>query len=147
MLTTDDITHFIASTVDIVPESEDSVFLGVFSIPDSPATLHAIMGYVTRYYDVLLEHLALTPLQRITFQMQRCFTYNEYKTLFNMSVKQTDYHKHPIFRTLLITNADDRLLFIRKCGDDDYAAYVAFLEAWSKVHNQNLNSHLYGIHD
>ncbi len=146
MLTRDEIEHLIYDTVDIVPQGEDSVFLGVFSLVDNPATLDLLLVKMTTYYDRLLEILPLSVSERIKLQMQRCFSYEEYKALFT-SVQEKDLNR-AICKTLLITTKTELQLFINNPSrDDSYKAFVALLERWSKVHNPLMHSLLYGIHD
>ena len=136
-----DLEKLIYDTVDIVPQGNDSVFLGLFSIVDNPACLDAITTYVARYYDTLLQTLPLTTSQRITMQMQRCCTYEEYKLLF---VPTQNFNRFP-FKTFLITSNSERLLFIRN-RDSSYEAFVALLENWTKIHHPFLHAFIYEVH-
>lgn len=147
MLTRNEIEHLIYSTVDIVPQGEDSVFLGVFSLVDNVETLNLILARITAYYDTLLANLPLSISQTIQLQLQRPFTYEEYKSLFTVTQEKHFAH-HAIFRTLLITTRGEQLLFTNNPSrDDSYKSYVALLQSWSKVHHPLIHSLLYGFHN
>jgi len=147
MIQEQDIENLIYNTVDIVPEGEDSVFLGDFLLLDSPACVGAILEYVTRYYDTLLQ-LPLNVVERLQLQTQRCFTFEEYQCLFTLSITEHRFMHYAIFKTLLITTNAERLLFIRNHNHDgsSYEGFVAFLQSWSKIHNPFLHSLLYEIY-
>lgn len=140
MIQIDDLEQLIYRTIDLATPSKDSVVFGFLSVVDNPMLVLAVMQYVTRFYDTLLQTLPLTPVNRISLQMQRCFTEEEYYTVFNL--RHNDFTQ-PIFKTLLITNHNDRLLFTRN-RNASYEAYNRLLESWSKVQNSVLYSFLYG---
>lgn len=148
MLTEELIYTFIKDTVDIVPDTEDSVFLGEIFIPDIPALFGKILLHVTSYYDDLLAILPLTFTERLALQLQRCCTYDEYRSIFNLSIKEHQFSQHAAYRTLLITTNADRLLFISNPDrDESYPSFVDFMQEWSKVHHPLLYALVYEIHD
>jgi len=147
MLSKNEIEYLIYNTVDIVPQSTDSVFLGFFSLVDNRETLNRVLSKVTAYYDNLLSTLPLSLSDRLALQVQRPFTFEEYKALFTTS-QERHFAQHPIFRTLLITTQAEQLLFTNNPNrDGSYKSYVATLQSWSKVHNPLINSLIYGIHN
>jgi|GEM_PF-1714741 len=148
MLTRKEIEHLIYSTVDIVPQGTDSVFLGLFSLVDNVETLNRVLSKVTAYYDNLLSTLPLSLSERLALQVQRPFTFEEYKALFTVN-QERHFANHPIFRTLLITTQAERLLFTRNPNrrDGSYKSYMATLQKWSEVHNKTINTLIHGIHN
>ncbi len=146
MLTGNEIEYLIYNTVDIVPLGEDSVFLGVFSLVDNEEILNVLLTKVTSYYDKLIATLPLSTPQLIALQMQRCFTWHEYKALHTASEK--DFKRYVIFKTLLITTQAERLLFITNPNcDDSYQSFLVLLENWSEIHNPFIHSLIYGFHN
>ena len=139
MIQTQDLEKLIYHTIDLAPPCDNSVVLGFLSVIDNPLLVQAVMQHVTKYYDLLLQTLPLDMADRIALQMQRCFTEEEYYLLFT---RGTDFTK-PIFKTLLITNRTEQLLFT--CNRDrSYEAFATLLKSWSKVHNSVLYTFLYG---
>ncbi len=147
MLTRNELEYLIYNTVDIVPQSADSVFLGVFSLVDNVETLNRVLSKITTYYDNLLSTLPLSLSERLALQVQRPFTFEEYKALFSVS-QERHFANHAIFRTLLITTRAEQLLFINNPNrDDSFQSYKKLLQNWSKIHHPLINSLIYGIHD
>ena len=147
MLTRKEIEHLIYNTVDIVPQSTDSVFLGLFSLVDNVETLNRVLSKVTAYYDNLLSTLPLSLSERLALQVQRPFTLEEYKALFAIT-QERHFANHAIFRTLLITTRAEQLLFTNNPNrDGSYKSYVALLQKWSEVHNKTINSLIHGFYD
>lgn len=141
MLQTLDLENLLYHTLHLaLPCDHEGVVLGSICICDNPGLVRVVMEYAVRFYDLLLARLSLNTINRITLQMQRCFTQQEYNMLFDPS--ERDFSK-PIFRTLLITNHTDRRLFITNRDKSD-ASFLNLLKNWSKVHNPVLYAFIYG---
>lgn len=133
---------FYEATGLIPEEGGETVYLGTCQILDSDAGLAAVLTFYTRYWDRFLKTVPLTTLQRIRITLLRCFTFEEYTCLFNLTIKESDFHDYPIFRTLLISSHKERLLFIRS-HDNSHAAFLTLLESFSKIHSSLIHTFIY----
>ena len=133
---------FYEATDLIQEDNENTVFLGTCQVLDSEVGLSATLTFYTSYWDKFLKNVPLSPLQRLRISLLRCFTFEEYTCIFNLTIKESDFPDYPIFRTLLISSHRERLLFIRS-HDNSHAAYLTLLESFSKIHNPFLYSFLY----
>jgi len=128
--------------VSIIPDGEESVFLGVFEKPtDAPAGVHAVMCYWTGIVDTFLQRASMSSIQRLSLLTIRGFTFDEYKVLFDMSIK--NYTRYPIYQSLLITTAQERASVIYQLTDS-YDGYLTLLDRTLALYNPFLHTFLYG---
>lgn len=141
MLRTVNLENLIYHTLYLaLPCDNEGVIFGFITISDNPHLVGLVMDYTVRFYDALLAKLPLSAVNRIALQVQRCFTWQEYTMLFD--TRERDFSKQ-IFRTLLITNHTDRLLFTTN-RDTSHASFLNLLKNWSEVHNPVLYEFIYG---
>lgn len=121
------------------------VFLGTVSIRE-PAGMDAMLKAYTSYIDGLLATLPLTPSQYLELLTARAFTFDEYQALWLPNIKPKDYHHYIIYRVLLITDEQDKLLFT-SVRDNSHADFDSFLQVYTAHCNHLLHSLLYEIYD
>lgn len=143
MIQTQDLLKRFLDTVDLPPDEErhNGVFLGTISITDKSG-LDGVLSAYTTYIDKLLDSLPLSSAQYIELLLCRCFTYDEYCQLWDMSIKPKDYDSYMIFKVLLIQTEQERNLFtsVREASHEDF---VPFLKRYTGVYNPYLHHLIY----
>jgi len=132
------------NAVDIIPDGDDSVFLGVIEkITDAPAGVNEVFNYWTGLCDTAMQQAGVGDMQRLELLTMRGFTFHEYATLFDISIKEADYTRYPIYQTLLITTAKERAGVIYQLSKDRYEDYLKILGRALRLFNPLLYHFLY----
>lgn len=138
------------NAVDIIPPSpngadDDSVFLGVIeNITDAPAGVDAVLAYWTELIDTALQQDGISYTQKLELLTLRGFTFDEYRTLFDIGVRENDYSRYPIYQSLLITTAKERAGVIYQLTKYDYEnGYLKLLSRTLRLFNPLLYNFLY----
>jgi hypothetical protein len=130
-------------TVSIIPDGENSVFLGTVKIIDAPSGVNAIMAYWTKSIDKALLQSGINNIQKLELLTIRGFTFEEYATLFDIGIKQDTYPRYPIYQALLITTQKERAGFIYQLNKDSHEDYMTLLARTLRLFNPFLHSFLY----
>jgi hypothetical protein len=132
--------------VSIIPDGEDSVFLGTLELTAAPAGVNAVMDYWTKIVDNALLQTGIGDTQKLELLTMRGFTIDEYATLFDIGIKPQDFTRYPIYQSLLITTQKERAGVIYQLNRDSYADYLTLLHRTFRLFNPFMNAFLYEAH-
>lgn len=89
--------------------ADDAIFIGTMLPAYSAAGFDAVMRTHTQTVDDLLSLSGLTLMERIELTAMRGFTFHEYTTaLFDLTIKEKDFDKYPIFKALFLASDKER---------------------------------------
>lgn len=125
-------------------QEDTGVFFGVIeNITDAPEGVNAVMYYWTGLINDALLQDGINDTQKLELLTLRAFTFEEYNTLFDISVKEADYLRYPIYQSLLITTAKERAGVIYQLSRDSYEDYLEILSRTLRLLNPLLYRFLY----
>jgi hypothetical protein len=131
------------NAVDIIPDGDDSVFLGTLVMTAAPAGVDAIMEYWTGLIDTALLQTGIGDTQKLELITMRGFTSNEYNNLFDIGIKEQDFARYPIYQSLLISTHKERAGVIYQLRKDSNEDYQTLLSRSLKMFNPFLYTFLY----
>lgn len=122
-------------------ETSNSFFVGQVSITEETG-LEAMLEEYTAYIDSLIRDLPLTDAQLLELIISRGFTYQEYKSLWQLRAK--DVPRSMICKVLVITNEEELRLFTTSvAGDDTHERFVEMLQTYTNNCNKFLHNLIY----
>lgn len=145
MLSTEQLLQIFLDAAVIVPNTDDSVFLGTMQIQDCEIGFDAIMSAHCSYIDNLLAKAPLSDYEIISLLLVRGFLYAEFLSLWDKSIQPVHFRKHKVFSVLMITNNEERKLFTHLTPNRD--EYNKILSRLLKIHNPYLQNFLYENQD
>ncbi len=141
MLSTEQILQMFFNAAVIVPNSDDSVFLGTMQMQDCDVAFDAVTAAHCNFIDTLLATAPLSDYDYMSLLLLRGFQFTEYLLLHDKSITPLHFKRHKIFSVLLICTSEDRKLFTHLTPTRD--AYNKLLSSFFKVHNPYLYGFLY----
>jgi hypothetical protein len=126
-MTQQDIMNYFFQGAGIEPDTEDGIAVGQLTPHFATAGVDMVMEKYTTYIDSLIQKLPQGSIARLELFIRRGFTFREYQTLFDMTIRETSFASYVIFRCLWITTERERrryaLAFLKESHDD----YIAVL--------------------
>ncbi|MFV0470898.1 MAG: hypothetical protein ACK5L7_02520 [Paludibacteraceae bacterium] len=124
----------------------DGVLFGRTYAPFVPDGLDAVMLYHCGQVDVLLQKLPKGSVREIELFATRGFTMQEYQALFDLNIREKDFHLYPVFRSLWINTEKQRRKLIYTLDKEKYYDYWQTLSSCMARFNPSLLTFFFRTH-
>lgn len=123
-------TFLLATKGIIEPDSDDAISIGTMSVSSSLLAegVFLVMEKYTQYIDQLIQHTEPKSIERFQLYTLRGFTYQEFTSLYDFTIKPKDFIQHPIFKCLFVTTERQRKRYMALYPDKTHEHYMAVLQ-------------------